>query len=135
MSSPQVSLDAFHAADLGGAPVLDAATFGALAELAGDDDPDLIRDLVELFVEDSTERMGSMASGFDGGDVNAIGAAAHALKSSGANIGALEFSKSCAELERYARGGDVDQAQLESILSRTRRLYEEVITALSGSDA
>ena len=133
MSSSQVSLDALHAADLGGGPVLDAATFGALADLAGDDEPDLIRDLVALFVEDSGQRIASLERGLQSGDVGAVGAAAHALRSSAANIGALEFSRACSELERCARSNDVDLDEVRTIGGRTCRLYADVIAALSGS--
>lgn len=135
MTLPNVSFEATHATDLGGAPVLDAATFGALAELAGDDDPDLIADLVQLFLEDSNERMGSITTSMTDGDVQNVGAAAHALKSSGANIGALEFSKACADLEGCARAVEAGVTDLQPIVERTQRLYEEVIAALSGLNA
>ncbi|MEE2940016.1 MAG: Hpt domain-containing protein [Planctomycetota bacterium] len=133
MSSPRASLDALHAADLGGGPVLDAATFGALQDLAGDDEPDLVRELVALFLRDSAQRIASLKRGLESADVGAVGAAAHALKSSAANVGALEFSGACAELERGARVEDVDLDELRTIGVRTCRLYADVVAALSGS--
>lgn len=133
MSSSQVSLDALHAADLGGGPVLDAATFGALENLAGDDEPDLIRDLVALFIEDSGKRFAALERGLESDDVGAVGAAAHALRSSAANVGALEFSSACSDLERCARSTEVDLDELRTIGGRTSRLYADVIAALSGS--
>lgn len=132
MTSPRVSLDANHASDLGGGPVIDAATFGALEELAGDDDPDLIRDLVALFIEDSALRVSSLKRGLETADVGAIRAAAHALRSSAANVGALEFSSACSDLERCARGEQVDVDELRTIGGRTCRLYDDVVAALSG---
>lgn len=125
------SFDAVHSGDLGGAPVLDEATFGALQELAGDDDPDLIQDLIGLFLEDSAQRMGAMGEAIGSGDAATIASAAHALKSSGANIGALEFSSTCASLERSVRSeGATDMDALEVLVTRALRLYEEVCQAL-----
>lgn len=133
MTSPSYPLDAQHAPELGGGPILDAATFGALADLAGDDDPDLISDLVGLFLEDSRTRVDAIRIGLDGGDAQAIGAAAHALKSSGANIGALAFSRACAELEKLVRTSDeVDAAAMEALVLRAIGLHAEVVDALSS---
>lgn len=133
-SSSTYSFEAVHSGDLGGSPVLDQATFGALQELAGDDDPDLIQDLIELFLEDSAQRMGAMDEGLRSGDAGTIAAAAHALKSSGANIGALEFSTTCATLEHSVRSVDApDLDALEVLVARAMRLYGEVCQALGYS--
>ncbi len=133
-SLPTYSFDAVHSGDLGGGPVLDEATFGTLQELAGEDDPDLIEDLIHLFLEDSAERMAAMGGAIDSGSPETIGAAAHALKSSGANIGALEFSSACATLEHTARSAEAaDMAALEGLVIRASKLYEEVCQALRSN--
>ena len=74
-----------------------------------------------------------MERGLESGDVGAVGAAAHALRSSAANVGALEFSSACSDLERCARSTEVDLGELRTIGERTSRLYADVIAALSGS--
>ena len=132
MCRPQVSLDARHAADLGGGPVIDAAAFAALEALARDDDPDLVRDLIALFIDDSAQRIASLKRGLESGDAGAVSAAAHALRSSAANIGALQFSHACADVERCGRADEVDLNELRAIGERTCRLYEEVVAALSA---
>ena len=124
-------LEAVHTDELGGGPILDQESFGALQELAGDDDPDLISELIGLFIEDASDRMAQIESALGAEDVQSIGAAAHALKSSSANIGALAFSKACAALEMKVRRPDQAAEQdLSSLVHRAVTMYGEVRTAL-----
>ena len=128
-------LDREHAEDLGGGPVLDSDAFGALEELAGDDDPDLIADLVGLYLEDSATRMGEVEAGRQASELDRIGSAAHALKSASANIGALSFSKLCATIEKTARSDEeVDPAALDELCRRALAMYEEVRETLASFD-
>lgn len=132
-SDTSFAFDAVHspASGAASAPVLDRATFSALEELAGDEDPDLVSDLVELFLEDSKVRMEQIEEAASGGDHDSIGRAAHALKSSSANIGALLFSRVCAEIESLSRSSTgADLPGLDDLLSRAASMYAEVRSAL-----
>jgi len=133
--APSFRFDATHGPEMDEALVLDEATFGALQELAGDDDPDLVAELVELFLDDSRVRMGEIRSALDAGDGERVGRAAHALKSSSANIGALAFSGLCAELERTARRDGTSPTELEELVDRALRTYGEVCEALGDDTA
>ncbi len=125
------SFDIKHSPELGGEPILDAETFGVLEELAGDDDPDLIAELIGLFLEDSMERMGQIKAAAESQDATTIGSAAHALKSSSANIGARSFSRVCSEMETASRSeGGIDPAQYEALLRRAMAMYAEVCRVL-----
>lgn len=125
-------LDQLHGPAFGSAPVLDRDAFRALEELAGDDDPDLITDLVQLYLEDSRTRMNDVESGPGSSEHTRVGSAAHALKSSSANIGALTFSKVCADLEQCARAVDgVDVADLERLCTQAHAMYVEVRNTLA----
>lgn len=126
--------DAVHSDDVGGEHVLDEATFGALQELAGDDDPDLVADLVGLFLGDSRERMDEIAAARSSSDAATIGRAAHALKSSSANIGALAFSGVCADLEREARAEGASAEALIALIDRAIAMYTDVCAALGGAE-
>lgn len=126
-------LDAVHGDEVGGGPVLDQEAFGALQELAGDDDPDLVAELIGLFVEDATDRMSQIEAALGKEDTPAIGSAAHALKSSSANIGALAFSQACAALEmKVRRPEETADQDLPALVQRAVTMYGELRTALGA---
>lgn len=130
------AFDIHHSSEHGGEPVLDQVAFSALEELAGDDDPDLVAELVELFLEDSRERMQQIEDAIAGHDLEAIGSAAHALKSSSANIGARSFAKTCAEVESVSRSKEpVDPAAVESLVARALDMYREVCRVLDAEES
>ncbi|MEM8709429.1 MAG: Hpt domain-containing protein [Planctomycetota bacterium] len=129
-SSSLVSFDRTHSPDHGGEQVIDADVFSILEELADDDDPGLVAELVELFLVDSAERMASIATALESSDVDTIRAAAHALKSSSANIGAMPFSQACANLEAAARSGESEKAL--GFAKSALAMYDDVRSAFSA---
>lgn len=126
-----VSFDQRHLPEHGGDPVIDRDVFAILEELADEDDPDLVAEIIELFLVDSAERMQQVGGEEGSGDPDAVRGAAHALKSSSANIGALGFSKACAGLESAARDGRFDE--LDSLVASALVMYEDVRKALAFS--
>ena len=61
--------------------------------------------MIDLFVKDSPARLAAAERGIATGDATAVGAAAHALKSSAGNLGALTLMNRTAEIERVVREG------------------------------
>ena len=129
-SSSQVLFSQRHGAELGGEPVIDQDAFAVLESLADEDDPDLVKEIVELYLEDSAGRMSQIEQGLQGEGANIIRAAAHALKSASANVGALHFSSACASLEDAAVDGS--ESGLTELVAEAVKLYEDVRSALSG---
>ncbi len=128
-SSSIVTFSKHHLEEHGGDPVIDRDVFAILEELADEDDPDLVAEIVELFLDDSAERMAQVAD--VGADADAIRSAAHALKSSSANIGALRFSRACSDMEAAARGDDLDG--LPELVRSALVMYEDVRVAFDRS--
>lgn len=124
---PNAAAGLEHSETLGGGSILDAETIRALVELGGEEDPGLVEELVELFVDDASRRVQGILAALEHGDFEAIARAAHALKSAAANLGAFTFSGACRELENRARHGDdfVEPAQ------RVTRMFPEVTDALA----
>ncbi len=125
-----VSFSLHHSAAHGGEPVIDQEAFSILESLADEDDPDLVNEIVELFLEDSALRMSQIEEGLQGSGADTIRAAAHALKSASANVGALCFSSTCASLESAAQGEP--DGDLASIVSSAIEMYADVRRALAG---
>jgi HPt (histidine-containing phosphotransfer) domain-containing protein len=82
---------------------IDPAVIQGLRELGGDDEPGLLAELIEIFLEDAPERMKDITEGLATGDVGRVERGAHTLKSSSANVGALSLSELCRKIVESAR--------------------------------
>ena len=128
-SDTTASLDTRHAEELGGEPVIDRATFSILESLADEDDPDLVAEIVQLFLEDSAIRMAQIKEGAGGGNADSIQAAAHALKSASANVGALCLSAVCAKIEGVATS--CEESELTALVDMAVQMHADVRRVLS----
>jgi CheY-like chemotaxis protein/HPt (histidine-containing phosphotransfer) domain-containing protein/anti-sigma regulatory factor (Ser/Thr protein kinase) len=92
-----------------GAPadaVLDPRALAAITALDQPGRPSVLQKVVALYLQQSPGLVDQLRSAVDGNDSAALRAAAHSLKSSSANLGALGFSEKCRTLEAKAREGD-----------------------------
>jgi CheY-like chemotaxis protein len=109
-------------------PILDKAVITGLRELGGADDPGLFAELVHMFLTDTPERLQAMVEALEKRDPTALERAAHALKSSAANLGALGLSGLFREIESAGRAKDLTRAA--SLVERTRPEFQRVEAAL-----
>jgi HPt (histidine-containing phosphotransfer) domain-containing protein len=91
---------------------------------------DLLVELVDLYLDDASERVRITVESFTAGDSAGVERAAHALKSSSANMGALPFSGVCGELERL--GNQENLASMEPWIERLDSMHLEVTLALTA---
>lgn len=110
--------------------VLDPEVLQSLRELSGEDEPSLFAELVQIFLDDTPTRMGDLEQAFQSADSDALHQAAHALKSSAANLGALGLSELFRELELIGRQSDISRA--ESLIQDVRSEYARVQSALEA---
>ena len=110
--------------------VLDPEVIDSLKELGGDDDPELFHELVELFLEDTPQRIRELDQAVGGQDAAGIEQAAHALKSSAANLGATQLSQIFRDIESAGRQADLERAA--SLVSRSGEAYKQVEEALKA---
>jgi signal transduction histidine kinase/DNA-binding response OmpR family regulator len=108
--------------------VLDMDVIQSLRELGGADDPGLVAELIDLFLQDAPARMDEVDEGLAAGDFQLLERAAHTLKSSSANIGALGLSGICFEIEKKAR--ESCSEGLEPLVTASRETYALVERAL-----
>ena len=110
--------------------VLDAGVIQGLRELGGEQDPGLLLELIDLYLTDAPQRMAEIEQSLAAGDWKLLERAAHTLKSASANIGALNLSALCQQLELKARASD---AQVCTNLYRlSSENYARVASALRG---
>ena len=107
---------------------IDMRVIADLRELGGDDDPGLLTELIDLFLTDAPERVREVEKGLATGDIKLVERAAHTLKSSSANIGALTLSSICKRIEELARNQEKDA--IKRLLAETTRSFSEAESAL-----
>ena len=108
--------------------LIDARVIQGLRELGGDEDPGLLVELIDLYLADAPQRMGEIRQALTSGDWKLLERAAHTLKSASANIGALELSSICKELEAKARSCEAQVC--ETLCERSAEQLVRVETAL-----
>ena len=108
---------------------LDADSLSVIEELM-DGDAELIFDLVDTLIETTPELLEELAAGVEAKDSPAIKNAAHALKSSNAQMGALSFAALCQEMENKGKNNDLEQA--EDLLQLIKEEFSKVTQALES---
>ena len=90
----------------------------------------LLDRLVAAYLEWAERLMGDGQRAIDTGNADGLRQAVHTLKSASANLGALEFSRLCAELESMARDGRLHDAR--ALWESARGEHARVLRALRG---
>ena len=91
---------------------IDLGVLNSIAEAQGDGAPDLVVELIDLFLADTPRRVAAMRAAMANSDAPLLARAAHALKGSSSTLGAIQVAESCAELERLARDVSLQEAAL-----------------------
>ena len=84
--------------------ILHAAALDAIRALQKPNKPNLLEKIVRFYLGDAPRLMKLMADAVGCQDFDALQRAAHALKSSSANLGALALAQLCKDMEEEARG-------------------------------
>lgn len=94
--------------------LIDEKALNNIAELMGE----AFTELLDAFVHDSEQRLQEMKDAHAQGDIEQLSRAAHTLKSSAANIGAVQVSALAEQLENMT-----DDVQPKVITDRLKRLH------------
>ena len=108
---------------MNGGPI-DQATFDRLVEMTGGE-LDFVDELVDTYIEDGRNQVEGLRAALERGDTEALVRAAHSLKSSSVNVGALALGDRCRALEEAARAGAVPDAaeRIDAIASSFERVW------------
>jgi HPt (histidine-containing phosphotransfer) domain-containing protein len=88
----------------------------------------LLERLVSAYLDWGQRLMGDGQRALDTDNADGLLQAVHTLKSASANLGALEFSRLCAELESLARDGRLHDAR--GLWKSAQREHARVLRAL-----
>ncbi len=111
---------------------VDQQTLRMLADLQEPGEPDLLRELIMLFLRDTPERIDAVRGALAGFDFETAGRAAHTLRGSAANLGANALQGHAGTAEAAARRQDVPAltaalAALDEEFAHVRLQLEQVL--------
>ena len=112
--------------------ILDPQALGRIRALHRPGGPNLLAKVLGLYSSSSLSLTEALRTAALSQDVEGLRQAAHALKSSSANIGATAFADICKQVEAAAAGGDFDHACL--LLEELLAEHQKVLQALDAQD-
>ncbi|HEY9833759.1 MAG TPA: PAS domain S-box protein, partial [Stenomitos sp.] len=91
-------------------PVLDSRVLNSLRQMAGGKASTILRQIIDHYREDAPQQLQDIRNAVVAGDAQALRQSAHTLRSSSANLGAMNLSHLCKELEMIGRAGTTTDA-------------------------
>ncbi len=104
--------------------VLDTTVFQQFLAVMGDDQPDVPREMIDMFVADADELLRTMQDAIVNNQPEECQIAVHSLKSNAAQIGALRLATLCKELEQMTHTDTLDQTSER--IQQIAKEYEKV---------
>lgn len=105
---------------------LDTAALDELRDYGAE----ILIELIDIFLDDTPNRLRELQAAVMAGDAHATEQAAHALKSACAQLGAANLSTMCRDLEAKGRAGDLDGAP--ALVVRALTEWQRVESALTA---
>ena len=109
---------------------LDRVALNNIRALQRPGSPNLLSKLINVYFSSSQELMASLRDGIAQADSDAVRKAAHALKSSSANLGAKQLAGLCKDLEALGRANQIERAP--ALYSQVESEYARVTQALEA---
>jgi len=111
-------------------PLLEQHALDKLRALQRPDKPNILGKIIRLYLENSSGLITSVRKSVKQGDGVALCDAAHSLKSSSANLGAIQLAAVCKELEDMGRERRTDGTRV--LMDRIESEYQSARAALVG---
>lgn len=109
-------------------PVLDPAVIASLRQLTPPGEPDVLNEVLQLFLEDVPVRIARLRAAWQAGNPVEVQRAAHSLKGSAGNIGATDLLAVCRQLDDHSKSGDLSSlaALVASLDAEYARVEAEI---------
>ncbi len=111
-------------------PAINLNVLETLRELDPDGGMGLAREIMQTFLKSAQQRVDHIELAIATGDSKMLGQAAHALKSSTANVGAETLSGLYKELEKLGREQRIDEAR--DLLDEVRREHQRAVSDMQA---
>ncbi len=109
-------------------PAINAEAIDRLRELS-DGNQNFLKDLFGMYHSDTTQRLASLRTAASAGDAGGLRRAAHAIKGSSLNVGALTLADLCQQVELLADSGVRDA--VAGLVSQIEQEFERVKSELN----
>ncbi len=109
-------------------PIIDPEAINNLRELSPDDDEFLI-EIIDIFLEDTPQRIAELESSLASQDVETFGRAAHSIKGSSANLGAMHLRGAAEKLEHHSK--DVGLSDTEDMIAEIKSRFAAATAELN----
>ena len=116
---------------LSDAPAIVPNALQSVIEMVGGDEPEIIVELIDTYLEDSSNQVAQMTPMLVAGDWVTLRRIAHSMKSSSATFGAMVLSKMCETLEHNAKDNGI-HGDATAQVSGVEREHVRVLEALRG---
>jgi two-component system sensor histidine kinase/response regulator len=109
---------------------VDMAVLISFEEAQMEGEPDLIVELIDLYLEDTPHRIAALQESLATTDALSLKRAAHSLKGSSANLGARRVAALCEELEQTASNDSF--SKVRALLRELEQEFEHVQQAFAA---
>ena len=115
-------------------PVLDPAVIENLRQLTPAGEPDVLAEVLELFLQDVPQRLARLRGAYDVRDAVEMYKTAHSLKGSAGNIGADALFEVCRQLDDKSRAGDLTDVKplIDALDAEFKRVEVAIRQLLAG---
>ena len=115
-------------------PVIDPTALDNLRALNPGDNDEFLREIIGIFLEDTPGRLTELDTSLASGDLNTFTRAAHSIKGSSANLGALSLRAAAEKLEHHARkDGMRDVAPMIADIKHEFARVKSTLAQLTGA--
>jgi HPt (histidine-containing phosphotransfer) domain-containing protein len=117
------------------APALDPQVIDSLRQLTPPGEPDVLADILNLFLAEVPKKIGALQAALEAGDAAQVARIAHSLKGSTGNLGAHAMLDVCRRIDDRARRGDLASVAplIASLTSEYHRVELEIRQLLHTS--
>lgn len=110
--------------------LIDPSMLEMLSSLRSPGEPDPLREILEVYRDDGAQVLARLEAAVAAADTDATRRAAHRLKGSSGNLGAIALSAVLAEVERDSPNGITPA--IHDAVARVRVLFAETLTAIEA---
>ena len=107
---------------------IDMAVVDELIELSDGGDPDLLVDLIEMYLQDGPHKLAEIDAGLAKQDWGRVERAAHSLKGAAGNLGAMMVFGDCDTVEEASKAHELETVQRSA--TELREHFAEAEVAL-----
>ena len=119
----------FESRVIPGTPAIDPEAIEQLRFLEDEDQPNVVAELVGLFIEHTPPKLAQLSEAIASSDLPALKLAAHSLKGSSANVGARGMQQLCDQLEHGPAEAMKDAPALLGLLQTEFAIVEQALRA------